>query len=337
MADDIGVQLLHAQPQSRARFILRDGKPRRWPLSFAETLRLVPVFFRFLFCKKSLAPKQEESIASWGDAKLSLAVRSRLLAPALQGIYAGDASRLSASLILGRFFSQQQKQAKSTFRGSVSPKQGMSEFTERLETYLRKNGVIFQLQTEYKLLNASEQDVVLCCPPRASAAVLEKNFPDIASQLRQIEMLSVASITCFFPPNTKSLPGFGCLFPRGEKIRALGLLVNHEIFENRGDASETWIMGGATDPTILDLSDEELLKIVYQDRELLLKEKALAIETKIHRWPVGIPHYSIDLEKILPTLKLPPGVHLFGNYLGNLGLTKILAAASALPEKLQHE
>ena len=42
-----------------------------------------------------------------------------------------------------------------------------------------------------------------------------------------------------------------------------------------------------------------------------------------------LPHYSIELERVLTTLPaLPPNMQLVGNYLGRIGLAKILERAA---------
>lgn len=308
VAKDIGVEMLPTLPSSKARYLYRDGKASRWPLRFFETLRILPTFFRFLFARRSLFPKPEQSVASWADSNLGEAARKQLLAPALQGIYAGDVKKLSANLILGQLF-KKNTAPKPSFRGSTSPKNGMGEFIEKMVSHLKKAGVQFHFEQSYVL----EQNklVILCCPPPEAVGILKDKYPSLTAMLEKIEMLSVISVSCFFPPEAKSLHGFGCLFPRNEGIRSLGVLSSSEIFANRGAHTETWILGGAEDQSILGFSDEELLQVILKDRDKLLGEKIAPVATNIYRWERGIPHYTIALEKLLPELQQPQGIHLF--------------------------
>jgi oxygen-dependent protoporphyrinogen oxidase len=56
----------------------------------------------------------------------------------------------------------------------------------------------------------------------------------------------------------------------------------------------------------------------------------------VTRWPESIPHYSVDLELALPILERGAGnLFLHGNYMGHIGLAKILDRAAALPAQLE--
>lgn len=139
LAAQVGLELLPSQKISRRRYIFRD-RLRRWPLNFFETLIL---FFHFIFSRKR--PYKEETIKNWGERVLGVAGTKYALA-ILQGIYAGDPSRMSASLILKRLFDRKKKIKslqghdggrsggdRSQIRGLVSPKGGMLEFFVKTE------------------------------------------------------------------------------------------------------------------------------------------------------------------------------------------------------------
>ena len=56
---------------------------------------------------------------------------------------------------------------------------------------------------------------------------------------------------------------------------------------------------------------------------------------RVTRWPEAIPHYSVDLELALPVLERgADNLFLHGNYMGHIGLAKILDRAAALPQQL---
>jgi len=65
--------------------------------------------------------------------------------------------------------------------------------------------------------------------------------------------------------------------------------------------------------------------LIASERERFygVRDEPLAIH--VTRWPSALPHYSIELERILTTLAAPSSnVSLVGNYLGRIGLAKIL-------------
>src|SRR2546425_10755745 len=99
-------------------------------------------------------------------------------------------------------------------------------------------------------------------------------------------MLSLATVTCFYPTEAARLKGFGCLFPRDQGFRARGVLFNECIFEGRGPArAETWIFGGALDPEAVNLNDDELIKLIACDRERFYGRDDKALECRNTRWP----------------------------------------------------
>jgi hypothetical protein len=55
----------------------------------------------------------------------------------------------------------------------------------------------------------------------------------------------------------------------------------------------------------------------------------------VTRWSRALPHYTIELEKILTDLPPPPkNIALVGNYLGRIGLAKILERAAFVADEV---
>ena len=351
LAKDIGLKLVCASPGSRKRFIFRSG-PKRWPLSFAETLSL---FFHFVFSRKR--PLKGQTISKWGDRSLGVGGRRYLLSPALQGIYAGDPDRLSSTLILSRFFGRAKiKTRRGLLKGTVAPEKGMGEFICSLEKALKLRGVEFhygrtisslkpELATRIKDAeisgarhsSAPEEKIiyVLAAGAEGSASLLAP-YSNLGIALGKVDLLPVVSVTAFFSAKEEGvINGFGCLLPRGEGFRVLGVLFNSDLFLNRSPhRSETWIFGGATDRDAVSLSDEDLLSLIASERpRIYLNEgarPASILGYRIQRWPRGIPHYSVEHEELLEEQKQSisdlekKGIYLVGNYLGSLGLSQIL-------------
>ncbi|MES3039073.1 MAG: NAD(P)-binding protein, partial [Bdellovibrionota bacterium] len=181
MCNEIGVELQKARAAAKKRFIWRD-RMEVWPLGLSSTLKLAFKFFPLYLVKKSLlAPKKLESIEQWCLRVLNREILDWLVAPALQGIYAGDPSKLSASLILKHFFRTDPKpplptylrDVKPKFRGTVAPLHGMGEFFKKMEIYLQKKGVTFvkkdvSPQFVEELLRRDEKVVVATNPMDAA-------------------------------------------------------------------------------------------------------------------------------------------------------------------------
>ena len=329
---DIGVPLLATRRDGRKRFIFR-GKPRQLPLNVSDVFNLG---FRLAASATSLRPRQFETIAELGRRVLGKGATNYLLVPALGGIYAGDPERLSASLIFGRAalpdHLRTNRPARAEVRGTVAPPYGMQQLIDGLTDHLKDGGVefVFNCQTRAE----ANEPTVVCLSARNASEYLTDVAPEVSQALRRIEMSSLVTATSFYSPGADRLKGFGCLFPSGQGFRARGVLFNNCIFEGRGPAhSETWIFGGALDPHVVRLSDEELARLIADERERFLGASDPALDVQITRWPNALPHYSVDLERILAMLPPPPpNFALVGNYLGRIGLGKILERAACVAE-----
>lgn len=325
VADDIGVELVPAKRESKKRYIYRKGKMRKWPLSKISSLRLIGYSLpKFIFAKKKIAPKFGETIQAWGQRQLGFEATQYLLAPALTGIYAGDPQELSASLILGRFFRPNSVEP-GKLKGSVAPRKGMGEWIEKMTIWLENNGV------EFSSAENSADHTFVCLPPPKAAKFLTVKAPKLAAELETIPMLSLVSVTIFHN-GANGIQGFGCLFPRGEGFRVLGILANDQIFPDRtkNSRSETWIFGGKQDEKILQLTDNEILGIIKSERNKLFDEDVDFQATHIHRWPKAIPNYNLDLEAKIPRLQTENNYTPFGTYMGDLGLARVLQRAQNL-------
>lgn len=331
---DLKLDYISPLPEFRKkRFIFRKGL-RRWPLSAWESLNLATKFsFRWLLLKKSIAPKQRESVWDWGLRNLGFSATKYLLSPGLQGIYAGDARSMSADLILGPMF--RARQAGARYRGTISFRGGMQVFVDTLTSRLNELGVQIHLNSR-KAIDSLETAHVVCVPAHLVPDVVKVVAPDAAKVLAGIEMLPVLSATVFYEKAQEKLQGFGCLFPEGNNFKALGVLSNTYIFENRGpDYSETWILGGVRSPQVLELPDLEILHLIQTERKRIFQTATEFSEYRVHRWPKGLPHYTLELAAILDRVQLPKNLFIHGNYTGGIGLSKILSRSKELAANVE--
>jgi oxygen-dependent protoporphyrinogen oxidase len=332
MCADIGVPLVTTRREGRRRFIYR-GKPKQVPLTIGDMLT---VSGRMAVNLTKLSPRPFESIGDWSRRVLGHGATDYLLVPALGGIYAGDPEQLSASLIFGKAtlpdHLHTNKPIKGHLHGTVAPPNGMQQLIDGLVDYLKRSGVEF-------VFNEGERQphqTVVCLSASAAGKYLEDVAPEVSASLAQVEMLSLATVTCFYRQDAAKLKGFGCLFPRDQGFRARGVLFNDFIFEGRGPAhAETWIFGGALDADVVNLDDDEFAEAISADRQRFYGRHDQALEIHVTRWPKALPHYTIGLERMLTTLPAPPpNIQLVGNYLGRIGLAKILERAAFVADEV---
>ncbi|HYR78084.1 MAG TPA: FAD-dependent oxidoreductase [Pyrinomonadaceae bacterium] len=331
MCADIEVPLLATRRDGRKRFIFR-GRPKQIPLVLSEMLNVGLRSFRNL---NRLRPRQFETIGEWGSRVVGRGATDYLLTPALGGIYAGDPQRMSASLIFGRavlpdhLHTNRPQRAK--IHGTVAPPNGMQQLIDGLYDYLNRAGVEFLFNQP-----AAKEDcpTVVCLSASSASDYLAGFAPEVSQALATVEMLSIVTVTSFYAPEAGRLKGFGCLFPQDQGFRARGVLFNDCIFDGRGPAhSETWIFGGALDPEVMNLNDEKFAELIAGERERLYGANDELVNLHITRWPNALPHYTIDLERILITLPPPPpNIALVGNYLGRIGLAKLLERAALVAD-----
>lgn len=334
---ELGITPSYPLETSKKRFLFRES-PKKWPLTFLETLsflaRLVPQLLRG---KKTLKPKAGETLQSWGDNHLGKAPTCFILGPAMQGIYGNEISGLSASLILGPLFAPTKR---SKYKGLLTGPGGMQDLVDHLEAQVKKLGVRIHLNSSVKLEDL-QGPIVLATSARAASQMLQRSQPKLAAILEKVRMSSLMSVTLYFEKAQRAYQGFGCLIPRGYSLKTLGILMNSYIFKDRDQTyNETWMLGGVSEEALLEKSDASLLHLIREERERILGQKDQVLDYRINRWHQALPYYDLNLESVQSELKdvaHAPGLYLHGNYLSGIGLSKILERSELLAEKIVSE
>lgn len=343
LCQEIGISILPHLRSSKNRYIFVD-RPRKLPISFFRTLpSLIRFLARYFFYKKSLLPHPLESVADWSLRQFPRTVLNHLIEPALQGIYGTKSDQLSASLIFSRLFQKasSKRPPRPLHRGSVSFERGLGSFLKTLAEYLKKNGVQIRYSSEYTATELQQDlqekaNVILCTHAHHAGKILKSYDTELSKNLCSLKYNDLCSLTAVLCDQKKensasTLQGFGVLFPRDQKFTALGVLFPHFIFPYRGPKHhETWIL-----PNIVEMDENEILQRVHRDRQRLYRDTPHEISTThIARWPKAIPNYDMQLEKFLSHFTQPKPVFLHGNYLGEIGLGKILLRSRKLAESI---
>jgi oxygen-dependent protoporphyrinogen oxidase len=333
---DLELTPCRANDASRRRFIFRDGRPRRWPLTVGESAGLA-ARAGWAWLRRDLKPHDAETIADWSTRIGGAATSQWLVSPALQGIYAAPADRLSARAVFGgRGGGAVRRRRRSRSPGIVAPAGGMGEFIERLFERLRARGVDFAFGCPCDTLDPSVPTIVATSAP-AAAALVVPHAPRLAEAIGLIPLTSIVSTTAFFGPTSSDLRGFGVLFPRETGVRALGVLFNTEIFEGRGTGrSETWIYGSLAGALPLP-SPAEVVDWIIEDRQRLTgrTDRPLAVSPARAGGPPSLPVYDRTVLTVQERLAdLPPWLALAGNYLGRLGVARLLDLSREAAERV---
>jgi oxygen-dependent protoporphyrinogen oxidase len=140
--------------------------------------------------------------------------------------------------------------------------------------------------------------VVVAVPAHQAAGMIEGLAPRAARSLEQIEFANVVVVCHMYDADTLGikLDGFGHLIPRRDGIRALGCLWTSCIFPGQaldGKVLLRTIFGGTHDPTVVDLPDEQLVRLVVESTAATLGISTKPHLTRIYRHRQGIPQYTL--------------------------------------------
>jgi protoporphyrinogen/coproporphyrinogen III oxidase len=173
-------------------------------------------------------------------------------------------------------------------------------------------------------LSAHAGAVVMATPAYAAAHVLESFSPPLAQTLSGIAYAPVAVVasTYYRQQVGDPLEGFGFLVPRGEKVRTLGTVWNSSLFPGRaheGSVTITSFIGGATDPDVIRLHEENIAAIVTEENARILGITGPPVEVAVWKYPRALPQYNLGhghiVESIRDAERASPGLFFAGNYL----------------------
>ena len=348
LCSELGVKLIEPRKESNAKFIVRNGKLRRFPLGITEA---VTTLRRAAFVRSAGATQQD--LDSWARRHLGSAALDYLLTPFVRGIYGVQPADLGVTAaypslniprgktLIGTMLSKKRKSsAKQEKKIRMAPEFGMGDLVVKLEQHLEgKLGSRFR-KSEMLTTLPDAANVILATPAYAAASIIEDAAPQLSATLRSVKYTPIVSVTVFVARDAFDHPvhGTGALMPACENRKSLGILFNSSSFDYRvADdsqfASFTVMMGGTSQQHWLHASDDEIRQAIKLElAELLGIREPAAV--KIHRWPRALPQYSATLPEVWQQARdgwcAKPGRMLFGNYTGQISLRGMIETAAML-------
>lgn len=344
---DLEVELIAPRKEAKAKYVVRNGKLTRFPLTIRETLDGVR---HAAFARSSNG--ENETLDRWAQRHLGNAARDFLLTPFVRGIYGVQPAELGVSAafpflhlaegqtLLSAFAKHRKKPQKKSSKQRVAPRLGMGDLVSKLEKRLEQRlGSRFRQGEELRDLPEAA-NLILATPAYAAAQLVQSSAPDLAEELRTVRYTPIVSVTTFVERKAFERPihGVGVLMPACENTKSLGILFNSSSFEYRVTddsrlASFTVMMGGTASPGWLNADDEEIQQAIKLELSNLLGIRE-PLATVIHRWPFALPQYGIDLPNVWQAAReswcAGPGRLLFGNYTGQISLRGMIESAAAL-------
>jgi protoporphyrinogen/coproporphyrinogen III oxidase len=301
-------------------------------------------------------PEGDESIAAFVRRKFGEDLLNRLAAPFVSGVYAGDPEKLSLRAAFPKAHEFEERYG-SVLRGAMksrpakgAPRAGLCSFREGMHalplavgaclgdsllleakaTGLRvgeANGkpwfeVDIQQRDHRESLPASA--VVVATSTDIAAQILRDLSGQIPPLLSQIEYAPVAVVSAGYRRDQfrQSPDGFGFLVPRGEGLRVLGTVFNSSLFAGRapeGMVCLTSFAGGATDPDVCKLTDDEITETICAEVARVLGITGKPVMTNLQRHSRALPQYNLGHTQVVKSLEAItasiPGLFVTGNYL----------------------
>ncbi len=153
---------------------------------------------------------------------------------------------------------------------------------------------------------------------------------ELANELRGIPYTSSITATLGYGHSVQpSLPpGFGFLVPRSEGRRLLAATFVHNKFPHRAPEDRALIrcfFGGSRDEEILQLHEDEILRIAREELRQILGISAEPLFTRIYKWKAAMAQYTVGhlerLDRIDRRLRQQlPGLALAGNAYRGIGV-----------------
>jgi len=364
-------ELQRADPRA-PRFIYLRGKLQKIPMTpqalMASSLlglksraKIVSEPF-----KRTKPPTKEESVADFVRRKFGHEILEYLVAPFVSGVYAGDPEKLSlkaafptleewereyGSVLRGAMKSRPDKEKRSgppplcsfsdgvgSLANAIAGKLGASVRLGAKAASVARSAnyqVCVESGERNEMLEAAA--VVVSTPAYTAAHLAAQLSSPLTHMLSGVAYAPVAVVACGYYDRqiAEKLDGFGFLVPRSEKVRTLGTVWNSSLFTGRapaGSVAITSFIGGATDPKIMDCSEDEIAAIVQDENARILQISGSPVASTVWKYPKALPQYNLGhghvVEAIRDGERANPGLFFCGNFLEGPSLGKCVETAN---------
>lgn len=370
-------KLVRANTAAAKRFIYRHGRLHqiKGPPAFFFS-SLLSWKARLRLCLEPLIPTKKdrspESIHGFASRRIGAEAARVMVGAMVLGVYGGDAEKLSMEHCFPRMTAMERdygglmkallainmKRKASpmgppgvltTFEGGTGTL--VEKAAEVLGDRIRYNAAataVTKTETGYavSLADGSQlhgRAVIVALPSHGAAQITGGLDGALSQALADIPYAGLAVVSLCFPREAvgHDLDGFGFLVPRGEGMRTLGCLWTSTLFPPQaaeGSVLLRAMIGGATDPEALTLSDDELVTLALEELTPLLRIQGEATRTRVMRHELGIPQYTLGHEERLSAIeageKRFPGLVFAGNAYRGIGLNDCVLSADRAIEHI---
>lgn len=175
--------------------------------------------------------------------------------------------------------------------------------------------------------------VILATEAHASARLLDSHDPELALYLRSIPYASSAVVTVAYSRDDVAHPldGFGAVVPAIEGRKVLAVSFTSKKFPGRAPAGTVLLrvfVGGATQPELFDLDDDQIEALVLDELSALLGARGTPLLLRVARHPRAMPQYTLGhLERVASIRRRAARHHrltLAGNAFEGVGIPDVI-------------
>ena len=378
-------QVLVADPRL-PRWILRAGRARRVaPGPGALLGSAIPLMDRLRALAEPCVARrpaslEDESVHDFFVRRFGPGVARYAAEPLVSGVRADDPRTLSVRSAYPELWEAEANHG-SVLRGlarsaalgarrrTISFREGLGTLAERLAATSERAGARIELNAEpvtvegpfepgadatWKVQIAdgtvyAADTLVSTLDAPSLAELLGSRLPRSAARLAAVSYSRLAVVhTAYRVEDADGFPaGTGLLAPRGEGLRALGILYLSSLFPQRVPpalAVATSFFGGALDPALPDLSESDLIALAEAEVRRLHPRLGARVHGRALKWPAALPriplghHATLDLlERDLAEVNSGcdrPRLVVTGSWRDGLGLGVRIERAEALAASL---
>ncbi|MBI5759422.1 MAG: protoporphyrinogen oxidase [Planctomycetales bacterium] len=324
------------------------------------------------------AERDDESLADFVRRRFGREALERLVQPLVGGIYTSDPERLSLRATLPRFLEferdvgsvirglrRQATRAAGRDESASGARYGlfatlaggMSELQNALASRVRQHDTIQLFASVSGIQHSNDGytltmdpelstpfDAVIVAVPAFRAADLVQSFAvDLAENLRRIEYASTAIVVSGhkLADVRNPLDAFGLVIPAIERRQVLAVSFTSRKFPDRappGCVQLRTFVGGAMQPNLFGLPDDELLAIVRRELEQLLGLTWRPDFTVVARHARSMPQYHVGHLRLVEEIEAATARHsrlvLAGNAFHGVGLPDCIHSGEQAAERI---
>ncbi|KAF0822069.1 protoporphyrinogen oxidase [Cytobacillus firmus] len=306
-------------------------------------------------------PSTDQSLGAFFRRRLGDEVVDNLIEPLLSGIYAGDIDQLSLMATFPQFYQVEQKyrslimgmkkaagsqpkqagNSKSKEGMFLTFKSGLQSLVDALESKLEPGTVLKGHRIESVIKNGKSYTVEINGGESLNADCIVMAVPHHAlcsifsgwglfEQFKEMPSASVATVALAFPEDAieRDIDGTGFVVSRNSDYTITACTWTHKKWPHstpKGKVLLRCYVGKAGDEAVVDLSDDQIIKVVLDDLNKTMNINMNPEFCYVTRWKDSMPQYTVGHKERVGLAKKQaqdelPGIFLAGSSYEGLGV-----------------